>query len=133
MKKSDTLPDLPAESPVTTGTYFLLDEDVVTRLIPLAISGDCEGAFRLYQHYQYGGLNLGELASHYLIVGACFGHVVSQYNLAVALMNSGKKVTTGDLQAGYFWLNKAANQGNANAQIELKRVQSDSQYKNYLK
>lgn len=103
--------DLPNENPVATAVYFRLSEEEISKLIPLALSGDGQSAFRLYQHYQYGGADDYKRASLYLITAACFGHSISQYNLGQQLINPTDEAFGRDLIAGRYWLQRSKEGG----------------------
>lgn len=91
-------------NPVSTGNIYSLSQNEIDFLIKKANQGNKDAAFKLYEYYSLSALN-DQLAHKWLLKAAQDGHPIAQYNLAVFLLQKGKKSDAA------FWAKKAYGNG----------------------
>jgi len=88
-----------------------LSESQIGELVPQALGGAPEAAFRLFLVYGFCLTDINE-GFFWLEIAAENGHAVGQYNLGYKLIEDNKP--TGLLR-GRFWVERAAANGNSAA------------------
>lgn len=96
-------------------SVFRIDQDELDAVIRKANLGDADSSFKLYHHYRFYEKSQ-ETADQWLFMAARQGHVVSQYNLAVAFY---KKE---ELDDALHWALLAKSNGDGKAEKLIEKI-----------
>jgi hypothetical protein len=98
-----------------------IPDDQLPKVKAAALSGDVAACTRLYNYYAF--IKDDDLQTEkWMHLAADYGDVTAQYNLGFLYEVSPKLK---DIHLAKYWLQKAAQNGNANAKAELRSIKAD--------
>jgi len=104
---------------ISAVSSLTLRPDEVIKLSNEGWNGSGEAALRLSLYYGSVKLDLDK-SEYWTTIAAENGNAVAQYNVWVQLNESNN---VDDKKRAIFWLKKSADQGYANAKLELQNIQ----------
>lgn len=101
---------------LSPGSVFRIKQDELDAVIRKANLGDADSSFKLHHHYRFYERSQ-EDADRWLLMAARQGHVVSQYNLAVAFYKKS------ELDEALHWASLAKENGEDKAQSLIEKIE----------